>query len=518
MTTVPCGLNLTPYDQSGLIKTPHLVNVNYTCQDFWSLKARLRDLIKERAGDEFNDLVESSLAVMLIENWAFIADLLSFKLDQIANEIFIDTVSQVDNAFRLATLVGFRPTPPIASRSIWSARIKNVLDRDVIINTPVIADISTESGPSTIELYAMDVHGEPLFEEDIIIPAGNFLNTSIIGIEGQSRVQRNSGSGGINQFFRLSYGPVVWRSVRVLVDGVAWEEVDYFTDSQPRPEFRVEYDAEYNAYVMFGNNRAGMIPSIGSDILIKYRTGGGVSGNIVAGGSEIQRNFLVDGLDFRTPVSFQNYTRGEFGYNGDTIDDIKRKLPAYLRAQDRAVSADDFDTLTNQFATVYNGQVGKATSILRNYGCAANVIDIYILARNGSHGLQKPSNELKIALSDFLHEKKMLTDHICVKDGSVIMVDISIDVTLDKYYRKFDDEFQAKIHNRVNAFFSLNNWEYNKDLTDMDLVKAISDIREIKNITVHFTTISPDNSGSMVAAKFYEIIRPGELAINLTYV
>jgi hypothetical protein len=51
------------------------------------------DFIKEKFADEFTDFVESSLAIMLIENWAFLADTLSFKIDQVANEIFIDTVS-----------------------------------------------------------------------------------------------------------------------------------------------------------------------------------------------------------------------------------------------------------------------------------------------------------------------------------------------------------------------------------------------------------------------------------------
>jgi len=124
-----CPFDVTPYDQSNLVKVPNLVNLNYTNQDFWSMKSRLVSFIKEKFADSFNDFVESDLAIMLIENWAFIADTLSFKMDQIANEIFIDTVSEVDNAFRLSLLVGFKPQPPIGSRSLWSATINNVRDR-----------------------------------------------------------------------------------------------------------------------------------------------------------------------------------------------------------------------------------------------------------------------------------------------------------------------------------------------------------------------------------------------------
>jgi hypothetical protein len=45
------------------------------------MKTRLVEFIRQKYSTEFNDFVESSLAIMLIENMAFIADTLSFKMD-----------------------------------------------------------------------------------------------------------------------------------------------------------------------------------------------------------------------------------------------------------------------------------------------------------------------------------------------------------------------------------------------------------------------------------------------------
>lgn len=512
-----CPIEIAPYDQSGRIKTPQLININYACQDFWSLRNRLRDLIKERFSDDFNDFVESSLAIMLIENWAFIADLLSFKIDQIANEIFIDTVAEVDNAFRLSLLVGYKPMPPIASRSSWIAEISNVLDTDLIIDTPVIIDITTEDGPTTIELFPADTNKTPIFDEPIVIPSGSFRNSTVVGLEGRTRTDAQTGTGEVNQFYQLSFGPVIWGSVRLSVDGLPWIQVDYFTDSQPRREYRVEYNANYNAFILFGNNRAGISPSVGSQIQISYRTGGGVVGNIVTGSVEIQRNYIVQGFDFRAPVTFRNYTRGEFGYDGDTIEDIKRKLPAYLRTQDRVVTADDFDTFVNQFATPYNGLVGKGTSVVRNYGCAANIIDIYILARDGADGLLEANSDLKVALQEAMELKKMMTDMVCIKDGDIIEVDVAIDLIIDKFYRKFEDQYREQVTRKVNLFFSLNNWDYGRDLKNIDIIKEVSDIKEIRSISINFVTDDENNSGDMVAAQFNQIIRPQTLEINFVY-
>lgn len=517
MTLPNCPFDVTPYDVSSLVKTPSLVNVNYTNQDFWSMKARLIDYIKQQFSDSFNDFVESDLAVMLIENWAFIADTLSFKIDQIANEVFIDTVTEVDNAFRLATLVGFKPQPPIGARSFWSVSISNILETDLEIPTPVKIDFSTSEGAKTMELFATDANKNPRFSDPIIISSGQFLNTSVIGIEGFTITQQFNGNGDTNQSFSLSSGPVIYNSIQVYVDGTDWMQVDYFTDSQPRREFRIEYDSSYNAFVIFGNNRAGMIPSPGSIITVTYRVGGGQSGNIVTGSIELQRNFAVPGFNFKIPVTFTNYTRGDFGYPGDTIEDIKRKLPSWLRTQNRAVSGDDYETLTDQFSTEFQGQIGKSKAILRQYGCAANVIDLYILALDGTNDLQEANNELKVALSEELNAKKMITDYVCIRDGVVIRTDVALDVVVDKFYRKFEDEIRSRINSKLNTFFSLNNWDYGKDMKSSDLVKQLADINEIKSTEVNFVTDNVNNSGDVVVARFFEIVRPGVVDINFIY-
>jgi hypothetical protein len=512
-----CPFDVTPYDISSLVKTPNLVNVNYTNQDFWSMKSRLIDFIKQQFADTFNDFVESDLAVMLIENWAFIADTLSFKIDQVANEVFIDTVTELDNAFRLATLVGFKPLPPIGSTSFWSANINNVLPTDLEIPTPLAIEYSTDEGAKTIELFAADSNNNPIFSDSIFITAGQFINTSIIGIEGKTTNQQSSGDGQVNQSIKLSYGPVIYNSVSVTVDGMNWSQVDYFTDSQPRREYRVEYDSSYNAYVIFGNNRAGLIPSPGSNINITYRVGGGLSGNIVTGSLQTQRNFVVPGFNYRIPVSFQNYTRGNYGYPGDTLADIKQKLPVWLRTQNRAVTGDDYQTVADQFATEFQGQIGKSKAVLRQYGCAANVIDLYVLALDGINNLQEASDGLKVALSEKLNTQKMITDYVCIRDGVIISTDVAIDVIVDKFYRKFEDEIKARINNKMNSFFNLNNWDYGQDLNSSELIKQLADISEITSTEVNFVTDNPNNSGSIVVARFFEFIRPGTIDINFIY-
>lgn len=512
-----CPFDITPYTQSQVITTPNIFNLNYTNQDFWSMKTRLIEFTRQKFNQEFSDFVESSLAIMLIENWAFLADTLSFKMDQIANEIFIDTVTEAENAFRLAKLVGFKPQPPIAARSLWTASLNNSILTDLVIPTPFDLKVSTGNRQLSIELFPADADNNPIFDQDIIVPAGSVVNASIVGLEGKTTRFETTGNGLIAQTIPLTNSPVIYDSVSVTVDGVLWKEVDYFTDSQPRREYRLEFDSTYQAFVIFGNNRAGLIPSQGSNISINYRKGGGSIGNVVSGTIEKQTIINVPGLSFSVPVSFRNYTKGEFGYDGDTIEDIRNKLPAWVRVQNRAVTGLDYKTLTDQYVTPYQGQIGKSTAVLRNHGCSGNIVDLYILALSGSDSLQEASNELKVELENYIDSLKMFTDHVCIRDGQIILVDINIDVIVDRFYRKFEDELRIKIQRRLDVFFSLNKWEYGQTLRDSDVVKSLSDIKEINRFELNFITNDSSNGGANVTTKFYEIIRPDTIEVTFTY-
>lgn len=517
--TENCNVDVTPLKQSESLDKPSLIRLDYTSQDFWSLKSRLVDNIKEKFSDEFSDFIESDLALMLVEQWAFVGDTLSFKIDQIANEVFIDSVTEVDNAFRLSNLVGFVPLPPIGGKSFWTAGIINVLETDLVITEPPIIDISVGDRSSTIELFSKDSNDNPLFDDPIIIPAGATSISNIIGVEGRTRVDRFTGTGEADQTISLQLAPVLFDSIRVKVDGSSYLKVDSFTDSSPRREFRIEHNSSFEGFVIFGNSRSGFIPPVGSDIEITYRSGGGTIGNIVTGSVSVQQQFeLVGGsLGFSVSATFFNHTRGEFGYAGDGIEDIRRNLPLYLNTQNRAVSGRDYKNFTDQFATPFHGQVGKSTAVLRNHGCAANVIDLYILTRDADNDLIPSNNGLKNDLQAALANIKMMTDVVCVKDGVVVDVDVTLDIVLDKFFRKFEDEFKVRLERIVNNFFSINKWDYNQNLKEGDLLRELGAIKEAKTFEIDFQTNDDDNSGTVVSTKFFEIIRPDSLDINFTY-
>jgi hypothetical protein len=515
--TISCSNLLNPLAQSNSAAPVVLPSLNYTNQDFASLKTRLALYLEQRFGDKFTNFFESDLGVVLMEMWVFCADMLSFKGDQLANEIYIDSVGELDNAFRISKSVGFQPTPPIAARALFSATINATLQTNLVIPSGFQIETSTGQSALTYELFPADPLNNPIFDQDIIIPSGSFSNTSIVGLEGQTFQDVITSTGDVNQVFTLAQNPVIYDSIRVDVDGTRWTQVDFFTDSQPRQEYRVDFDSSYNGFVIFGNSQAGAIPSQGSQVVVTYRVGGGSRGNIITGAINTQSGFIAPGISITVPVQFINYTKGDFGYDGDSIDDIRRKLPAFNKVQDRAVTGEDYKSLAELFVSGYNGQIGKATAALRNYGCAGNVIDLFVLARSGADGLTEANDQMKIELGEYMEEKKMITDFLCIKDGVVVLVDTLVDLHVPKFYRKFATEITARATQRINNFFNLANWEYGKSLRAIELTQSLADIREITSVDVSFTADDPAQTGDIVNPKYYEIIRQDNLNVVLTF-
>lgn len=514
-----CPFEITPLAKPKPTTRLPFRNFNYTNQDYWTLKGRIIDLIKQSFDKDFNNFMESDIAIMLSEIWAFIGDTLSFKIDQVANEIFIDSVREPENAFRLSRLVGYKPTPPIPARALFMVTISHPIDRDIVLNTPIPLDIP-QTVDGKMELFAADSNNNPILGQAIVIPAGSTSTRSIIGIEGFTHTVNFHSNGEANQIYDMKVSNVLWKSIQLYVNGVSWTEVEFFTASAPQQEYRLEYSANYQPYIIFGDNQAGLIPSKDANIAVVYRVGGGSIGNIVTGAIKAQSNYPVEGFNHVVTCNYTNYTKGEYGYSGDTIEDIRKKLPSYIRTQNRAVTGLDYKTLTEQYATPYNGVIGKAAVALRNYGCAGNIIDIYVLARDGDAHLTIANDSLKAALQKELDDSKMFTDVVCIKDGKILYVDLQIDCVSGQAFKKYEEQVREKVRRRVEWFFRMSNWEFGQTLREADIIKILADIKEVERLEITFTTTSMLQNGqgnNIVTTNFNEIIRPDTISINFNY-
>jgi len=517
-----CPFDVTPLATPRVINNLPVYSLNYTNQDYNSIKNRVIELLKTNYGENFNDINEASLAMMLIECWAGMADMLSFKIDQLANEFFIDTVTELENAFRIAKLVGYKPIPPLPAKAMFVATVNHVYSQDLFLKTPITLDLEESGLDVTYELFAADANNNPVFDTDIVIPAGSLFTEHIVGVEGITRTYSYKSDGRANQIFTLPNENAFFGSVRVVVNGLLWEQVEYFTESKQKPEYMLEYNAYYKPSIIFGDNKAGLIPTQSSDILVKFRVPTMMTAEIISGAFNEKAFTSLEGISDNIVVNLKNFTKSEHGYPGDSINDIRKKLPAYVRTQNRAVTGADYKFLTDSFASPYDGVIGKSSIVLRNHGCAGNIIDVIVLAKTGSHRLIKASDTLKASLVEFLTNRKMFTDYLCVKDGAIVSADIKINAFLNKNYKKFEREIKSKITEILEMYFDLSNWEFGQPLKEKDLIKYLSSVKEVKQFDISFSTnlgVEYNSKGveNVIPVKYNEVIRPDNIEINFSY-
>ena len=97
--------------------------------------------------------------------------------------------------------------------------------------------------------------------------------------------------------------------------------------------------------VSFGNQMQGMIPPLGRRIrVVTMRAGGGSAGNLPAGSlTKIQARDPNGNLV--TPITVQQPLATTGGADSETLDSAEQRLPARLRHQERAVTAEDYRSL-----------------------------------------------------------------------------------------------------------------------------------------------------------------------------
>ena len=105
---------------------------DFKSYDFETLRRTMVAYIKENYPDDFNDFVESSEYVALIDLIAYIAQALSFRVDLNARENFLETAERRNSVLRLARLINYtakRNTPATGLLKLDSvSTTENVVD------------------------------------------------------------------------------------------------------------------------------------------------------------------------------------------------------------------------------------------------------------------------------------------------------------------------------------------------------------------------------------------------------
>lgn len=93
--------------------------IDYTAYDFTSLRDALINYIRAYYPEDFNDYIESSEFVAIIELIAYLGTSVAFRADMNSRDNFIDTAQRRESIIRLAQMVNYVPRRNIAASGLF---------------------------------------------------------------------------------------------------------------------------------------------------------------------------------------------------------------------------------------------------------------------------------------------------------------------------------------------------------------------------------------------------------------
>lgn len=228
--------------------------------------------------------------------------------------------------------------------------------------------------------------------------------------------------GAPDQRYFLSKVPVL--DLTVVVDEGAgfqeWSEVDDFSASGPADRHYLVNRG--TGEILFGDGRHGKVPAKGTGNVRArpYRFGGGIKGNVGAG-TIIQ---LRQTHPFIASVSNKEPASG--GGNEETIQQAMLRGPAeVLRTRNRAVVAEDFETLTLESTTgIARARTLPLFDPTEPGTPKPGLVSVIVLPKGGA--------PLSLALRDqvrgYLDARRLVTTQIFVVETAFVPVDLTVTV------------------------------------------------------------------------------------------
>ena len=152
---------------------------DFTSYDFETLRKTMIDYLKVYYPEDFNDFIESSEFIALIDLIAFMGQSLSFRADLNARENFIDTAERRDSILKLARLISYNPKRNLPATGF--------LKVDSVISTEVTFD-SNGLNLSNLIVNWNDQTNDNWLEQFTTILNAALIDSQVVGKPGNSQV------------------------------------------------------------------------------------------------------------------------------------------------------------------------------------------------------------------------------------------------------------------------------------------------------------------------------------------
>jgi hypothetical protein len=476
------------------------ISVDYTSKDYYSLREELITRIQSRVPDWTGE-DPADFGIALVEAFAYLGDLINFYIDRNANESFISTATQRSSVLNIAQSYGY--TPSGYTRSFTTLEFSNssasaitlpegsVFYGDIAINDTVQKIYFTTDSEVIIPAKVGAVNGTET------VSAQEGLPVSLVAtVSNEYGEQIGTSTGTPNMIFELGETPVVDDSVEVYVqDGDAyskWSLVKHIVDYGPNDQvFELSVDEDDIVSIYFGDGVSGLIPTRYSDIRATYIVGGGNRGNVDQ--STIDTIYYVPVLSESELIALQgkitviNTEAAVGGSDPETLDQIRNAAPLTLRANNRAVTLQDYADLALSVNDVSkaNATASVWNSVTLYIAPTRNSIDIEPAPGYDELGVTTIEYaNLKSDVEDYLEDKVLLGTSVTVSPPTY--VDASVTIRYTKLPQYTTAQIEKAIKAKFLSDFGYANRFFEETIYPQDIEFVVQQIPGIKTSRVTF--------------------------------
>lgn len=325
--------------------------VNFTNLDFDQIKSSIREYL--RANSNFTDYdFEGSNLSTLIDVLAYNTYISSYNANMISNEVFIDSATLRENVVSLARNIGYTPH----SRSASRANISFFVDTTGFTTNPltltlksgVVCTTSTTFGRQSFsfiipqDITVPVVNGIALFE-NVDVYEGTFVVNNFT-VDSNKQNQRfildnpNIDIDSISVFVRDTQASTIRRSFNL--------SRNLFGINSESRVFFIQEIEDQRYELIFGDGIFGKKLNNLNYIEVSYNITNGEAGNGISSFSFNGRIVDNNGRVVTTGISLiTTNTQSQSGREIESVESIKKYAPRKYSAQNRAVTATDYETI-----------------------------------------------------------------------------------------------------------------------------------------------------------------------------
>ena len=152
---------------------------DFQSYDYQTLRKAMIDYLRNYYPEDFNDFIQSSEFIALIDLIAWLGHTVAFRTDLNTRENFIDTAERRDSILRLAKLVSYNPKRNIASNGL--VKIESISTTESVFD-------SSGNSLNDIPIFWNDSTNENWFEQFVAIMNASMISSEQFGKPASSQV------------------------------------------------------------------------------------------------------------------------------------------------------------------------------------------------------------------------------------------------------------------------------------------------------------------------------------------